>query len=190
MRRSWIAVDGRTWVRGWTAGEIGDAAWAAVDDPPAPTLDTAVVDGILTERARLAAEDLGIELVGGAPARHCRLLVDGPIALAAFQPLAWLVADGDRSAEVPVGSSNGAAAESIRDMIAIWRGDLDWWVFADGELGLARVRVGGPVPGAWPVDGVMAVAEATMSATDRSSPQEIRAPEGEPNPLPQQAPPS
>lgn len=184
LRRSWIAVDGRAWVRGWTDSETGGAGWTAANRPPAPTLDTAVVDGILTERARLAAEDLGIELVGGAPARHCRLLVDGPVALAAFQPLAWLAGGGEADGQ----AESGPAATAADRLIGTWRGDLDWWVFADGELGLARVRVGGPVPGEWPVDGVMAVAEATLSATDRSSAQQIRPPEEAPVSPPGQTP--
>jgi hypothetical protein len=152
-------VGGRTWTRAGPA----DLPWKPADPAAGPTLDTAVVDGVLTERARLAAEDLGIELVGGAPARHCRLLVDGPTALGAFHPLAWLA--------VPDGSA-------VDVLIDTWRGDLDWWVFADGEMGLARVHVGGPVPAGWPVSGVQAVLQATLSATDRSAPQVIRPPEG------------
>ncbi len=158
-RSSWIVVGDRAWTRG-AAGE----AWAAVDRGTIePALDTALVEGILTERGRLAAEDLGIELVGSAPARHCRLLVDGPTALRTFPPLAWLA--GPQAQDALVGS---------------WRGDLDWWVFTDGELGLARVRVGGPVLAGWPVSGVQAVLQATLSATDRAAPQEIRPPEGVP----------
>ena len=156
-RSSWIAVDDRAWTRAGTG-----MAWKAVDRATiGPTLDMALVDGVLNERGLLAAEDLGIELVGAAPARHCRLLVDGPAALRAFPPLEWL-----------------AGTEAQGALIESWRGDLDWWVFTDGELGLSRVRVGGPVPAGWPVGGVYAVLQATLSATDRAAPQEIRPPEG------------
>jgi hypothetical protein len=156
-RSAWIAVGDRAWIR---AG--AGRAWVAVDRATTgPTLDTALVDGILAERGHLAAEDLGIELIGVAPARHCRLLVDGPAALRAFAPLEWLA--GPEAQDVLIGS---------------WRGDLDWWVFTDGELGLARVRVGGPVLAGWPVSGMQAVLQATLSATDRTAPQEIRPPEG------------
>lgn len=155
-RSSWIAVGDRAWVR---AG--GSGTWAATDPPWAGRmLDSALVDGVLAGRALLGAEDVGIEMVGASPARHCRLLVDGPTALRAFPPLQWL-----------------AGPEARDALIATWRGDLDWWVFTDGQLGLARVRVGGPVPASWPVAGLQAVLQATLSATDRTAPQEIRAPE-------------
>lgn len=153
----WTVVGNRAWTRAGVSG-----SWQAVDRATiGSALDTALVDKVLAERDLLTAEDLGIELVGAAPARHCRLLVDGPTALGAFAPLEWLA---------------GPQGQGI--LIRSWRGDLDWWVFTDGELGLARVRVGGPVPAGWPVSGVQAVLQATLSATDRTAPQEIRPPEG------------
>ena len=49
----------------------------------------------------IVPEDLGIEIIEGARARHCRTFIDGPTALDAFLPLRWLLAD---SSEVPAGA--------------------------------------------------------------------------------------
>jgi hypothetical protein len=162
--RYWVAVGDRAWVR----TDPLDPVWRPIPAAPYPTLDTAVVQSILNGRARLAAEDRGIEeLADGALARHCRLLVDGPTALATFPPLAWLA--------IPQDSPGDA-------LIASWRGDLDWWMSAAGELLLASVRVGGPVPASWPVSGVQAVLQATLTTRASSTPELIRPPCG---PLPQ-----
>ncbi len=70
------------------------------------------------------AEDLGVELVEGARARHCRTAVDGPTALDTFLPLRWLA---------------GGQLLTVTHPLTEWRGTLDWWVFTDGQLGQSTV---------------------------------------------------
>ena len=163
-RLAYIAVGRRAWLR------VGTESWQAVT-PAGPrstgsgagqtgTLDQAIVEAALTPGRRLAAEDLGIELLGRVAARHCRLAVDGPTALAAFRPLRWLI---------------GQAPLATATALGPWRGELDWWVFGDDQLGMARVRVGGqPLPG-W--GGVLQGSlTATLTARDRTVLLPIAAP--------------
>ncbi len=164
-RLAYVAVGARAWLRS------GTGAWTRVD-PPAPpttggavvtgTLDQAVVSAALGAGRRLAAEDLGIEVLGGAPARHCRLAVDGPTALAAFRPLRWLI---------------GQPPLSSAPALGVWRGELDWWVFGDDELGMARVTIGGQPPPGW--GGVLqGTLTATLTARDRTAGPPITPPGG------------
>ncbi len=113
-------------------------------------------------RGSIVAEDQGLDIIEGARARHCRTFIDGPTALDAFLPLRWLLFDG--SAPPP-----GA--------IERWRGEIDWWVFADGELGLAAVEVSGSrAETDWDAEGVRAVLEARLEAADRDRPVDVTAP--------------
>ncbi|WP_410965293.1 hypothetical protein, partial [Salmonella sp. SAL4435] len=76
--------------------------------------------------------------------------VDGPTALAAFLPLRWLLDDGLAGGATDVGR---------------WRGEMDWWVFGDGELGRARVEVSGSrADTGWRASGVRATLEAELEA--------------------------
>jgi len=129
-------------------------------EAPAGTLDRAVLAVVAAPGGRAAAEDLGIELVGGARSHHCRFLISGPTALEAFVALRWLAAAG------PVDPA------SLED----WRGELDYWVFADGQLGMARVVVSGYPPEGWPRDGVGATLSATLTATERAEPVSVEQP--------------
>ncbi|MBA2255560.1 MAG: hypothetical protein H0W07_10655, partial [Chloroflexi bacterium] len=143
----------------------GDLAWAKVPlevfgAAPAGTLDAAVRAVVVDPGGRAAAEDLAIELVGGVRARHCRFLVSGPTALEGFIPLRWLTAAGPPDPAV------------LED----WRGELDYWIFADGQLGMARVVVSGyPIEG-WSRAGVGASLSATMTATERTEPVSVEQP--------------
>ena len=113
-------------------------------------------------RGEIVPEDLGLEHIEGARARHCRTFIDGPTALDTFLPLRWLLVDSDAHPE---------------DVISRWRGEMDWWVFADGELGLAAVEVSGPLSET-PLDdeGVRVVLEAELSATDRDRRVDVAVP--------------
>jgi hypothetical protein len=125
-----------------------------MDGPPHALVDV--------PRGSIVAEDLGIEVIEGAPARHCRTFTDGPTALAAFLPLRWVLDGGAASGSTDVGR---------------WRGEMDWWVFGDGQLGRARVEVSGSsADTAWPGSGVRAVLEAELEAVDRDLPVSISAP--------------
>jgi hypothetical protein len=111
-----IGID--AWVRepfgGWRRATQLEVADGTVD---AQAFETALGDGF-----RAAAELHGVDVIEGARARHCRLAIDGPTFRAAFPAVKWLV----------------GAAEMTR-----WRGELDYWVFLDGQLG----RVTGSING-------------------------------------------
>jgi hypothetical protein len=126
-------------------------------DGPART----VVGGL---RGPVVAEDIGLEVVEGARARHCRIFVDGPTALSAFLPLRWLV--------------SGTPTGLPTDLFA-WRGDLDWWVFGDGQLGQAAIEVSGLRSDAWTApDALEGMLRADLDVTDRTRPVDVTGPIG------------
>ena len=178
---SWTGVDGsgqQTYLR------VGRRAWLndTTDDPQAPTRtwrevrpdpfdllgdDELTMDGppyavAGAPRGEIVPEDLGLEHVEGARARHCRTFIDGTTAMDLFLPLRWLLFDSDSRPE---------------RAISRWRGELDWWVFADGEMGLAAVEVSGPLSET-PLDdeGVRVVLEAELTAAHRGRPVDVTAP--------------
>ena len=128
-------------------------AWESVGPVAAP--DGAVLDEALDGDALSASEDFGFELVGGARARHCRIALDGPSALDSF-PMLRVLAGGD-------------VLESRR-VLAEWRGTLDYWVFADGQVGVANATISGLPGGIWPRSGLRAVLEVRLEVTDRDFP--------------------
>ncbi len=99
--------------------------WRAVE--PAATdgesLDLAILAEALAADRRSAAEDLGLGYVEGARARRCRIAIDGSTFRRAFPQVRWMIGAAD---------------------LQEWRGELDWWVFSDGQLGRAEGRLGGP----------------------------------------------
>ena len=79
-----------------------------------------------------------------------------------FLPLRWLLLDGHEQRDT----------DARR-----WRGELDWWVFGDGELGRARVEVSGAgVETDWATEGVRAVLEAELEAVHRDRAIDVAAP--------------
>ncbi|HXR27263.1 MAG TPA: hypothetical protein VN771_05320 [Candidatus Baltobacteraceae bacterium] len=161
--RAYVEVGGTAWDE-----SSGSGSWRAVPlsvgrTAPAPTLDEAVVEAALTPALRIAAEDVGFEVVGGATARHCRTQTTGSLALDGFPELEWL--------------AETSAAGGVPDLHD-WRGQLDWWVFADGELGMATVQVSGLPPDSWPGGGVQGFLQAMLTATDRTTPVAIQPPPG------------
>jgi hypothetical protein len=143
---------------GWS--DQGAAGWTRLPGSglaDRETLDRAVVVDALPPEARVAAEDRGIELVGGARARHCRTAITGTVALDAFPILRWL--------------TGGTPFESDPELGA-WRGDVDWWVFGDAELGMASVTVSGQ-PSGWPIAGLRGTLNARLTALDRGAPQVV-----------------
>lgn len=134
---------------------IGNTAWrltpadgwqpVVVAEVEGEALDAQVLEVALEAGSRRAAEDHGLEYFEGARARRCRVAIDGPGFRSAFPAIRFLVGDAD---------------------LTRWRGELDYWVFGDGELG----RVSGSVDGdaAAVVDGaLLATLRATMIATER-----------------------
>ncbi len=144
------ALDGRGWRR-----ETG-TRWVEVPVALADreSLDLAVVQAALDPGQRAAAEDLGLVYVEGARARRCRVAVDGTVFRAAFPQIGWLVGDTD---------------------LSDWRGQLDAWVFSDGQLGRVEGTLGGPgfaiVPGA-----IRGQLTATLTATNRGAPLVVTRP--------------
>jgi hypothetical protein len=120
------------------------------------TLDQGISVLVATSGGTDAAEDMGIELIDGARARQCRILVTGPQMLDALPILSLLASPGapDRRTFDP------------------WRGDLMYWVFADGHIGRSRIGISGYPPRDWRglVRGMGATIAATVTAYRRGEP--------------------
>ncbi|HVL54247.1 MAG TPA: hypothetical protein VM344_08275, partial [Vitreimonas sp.] len=132
---------------GSAAWRLGPAGWrsVAVADVDGLDLDAQVLRVTLDLGSHEAAEDHGVDFFEGARARRCRIAIDGPGFRAAFPAVHHLAGDVD---------------------LARWRGELDYWVFADGELGRVTGSVTGEAAGI--VDGgLQATLRATMIATER-----------------------
>lgn len=143
-------VGSRGWIR-----QTG-TRWVPVTSATAEgeSLDLAVIRAALDPLQRTAAEDLGLVYVEGARARRCRVAVDGAVFRAAFPQVRWLVGATD---------------------LAGWRGEIDVWVFSDGQLGRAEGRLGGPgfsiAPGA-----IRGELTAALTATHRGQPVTVTPP--------------
>ena len=137
------------------AARIGGQAWtispgtrwdrvepASVD---ADTVDLQALGAALTPELRATAEDRGVEVIEGARARRCRVAVDGLIFRDAFPQIEWLVEGVD---------------------LHRWRGQLDYWVFLDGELGQVAGSINGEAADIVP-DALNGTVEVRMTATER-----------------------
>lgn len=143
------------------AARIGDRAWirepfggwrrAAGDEVADGTVDLQAFAGSLADSSRGAAEFHGIDVIEGARSRHCRLAVDGMTFGTAFPQVGWLVGDAD---------------------LAQWRGELDYWIFLDGELGRVTGSVNGEAGGIRE-GALQATVRVNLSATDRDEPVTI-----------------
>ena len=117
-------------------------------------LDARVLEVALGPEIQSASEMHGIAVFEGARARHCRVAVDGDTFRLAFPQVTWLSGDAD---------------------LTNWRGELDYWVFVDGELGRIQVLIGGE--GAIIREGALqASIRATMTMTHRTRPNDVVAP--------------
>ena len=119
-------------------------------------VDVTVLAQALAPGDRATAEDRGLEYVEGARARHCRVAVDGPTFAASFPQVVWL-------------TDNASMAN--------WRGEIDYWVFGDGEVGLVQGSVNGNAQAMLP-QGLQATVEVKLTATDRGQPVSITPPSG------------
>ncbi len=109
------------------------------------TVDVQALNVALTPGYRATAEDRGVEVIEGARARHCRIAVDGPVFREAFPQARWLTGDND---------------------LHRWRGQLDYWVFLDGQLGQVAGSVNGE--GADVAEGaIQGTIDVHMTATER-----------------------
>jgi len=133
--------DGQAWARSpgtdWEPTSPADVADGSVDQR--------AIDAALTQGYRATAEDRGIEVIEGAPARRCRIAVDGATFEAAFPQVRWLVGDAD-----------------LRD----WRGQLDFWVFLDGQIGQIAGNLNGEGAVVQP-DALQGTIEVLLTATER-----------------------
>ncbi len=147
------------------AARIGGRAWARQpgtgwrDEEPAgldgATVDLHAVAVALPTPVRVAAEDRGLEFVEGAIARHCRVAVDGSTLVDAFPQSRWLVPEG-----TPVER---------------WRGEADYWLFLDGEVGLVEAFANGTAGGLRP-GALQGTVRVRMTATDRGVPVTLAPP--------------
>ena len=137
------------------AARSGDRAWSRTPTRGwGPTPTAAIADGRLDRQAanaalshdyRSTAEDRGIEVIEGAPARRCRIAIDGPTFREAFPAVRWLVGAAD---------------------LEHWRGQLDYWTFTDGELG----QIAGSINGEGSVvvpEALQGTIDVRMTATER-----------------------
>jgi hypothetical protein len=140
------------------AARIGEYAWerqpgsgwataplAALVDRD---LDVPLVEEALTPANRSVAEDHGLSYIEGARARHCRITLDGDSLRRALPEVDLLIGETD---------------------ISRWRVDLDYWVFADGQLGQADGRATGPA-GTLQQDALLATIRFRLTAIDRGLP--------------------
>jgi hypothetical protein len=137
------------------AARIGEAMWGRDPggswDHSAATwvgdsaVDRQVVTTALTPGNRLTAEDRGMDVLEGARARRCRVAIDGATFVAAFPQVGWLVGGTD---------------------LHRWRGELDYWVFADGQLGQVIGSASGEAIGIDP-DGLIGEIAVNLTATER-----------------------
>ena len=150
---AWLEQDAASWAPVDVAsfGQLGDG----------PTLEGPIPAAALGPTGQPVAEDLGTELIEGARARHCQTAIDGPTALRASLAIRWL-AEGD--------------LRVLAHSLTAWRGELDWWVFSDGQLGQAIVTINGYPGDAWPSAGLQASITARLTATDRGMPQDVGPP--------------
>jgi hypothetical protein len=148
------------------AARIGASAWAldpqtgwrtvSPDQVRDETIDAQVLTAALQPGARVVAELHGVSFFEGARARHCRVAITGTTFRAAFPQVRWLVGDAD---------------------LSHWRGQLDYWVFVDGQLGSVSGSVDGE--GAGIVDGaLLGRLRATMTATERDREHAVVRPAG------------
>jgi hypothetical protein len=150
---AYVATDRRLGQAG--AARIGGDAWFEEPggnwgrvkpvDVEDQSIDLQVLSTALRFGNRATAEDRGVEVIEGARARRCRVAVDGATFEAAFPQIHWLVGDAD---------------------LHRWRGQLDYWVFLDGQLGQVVGDAGGDAAGLGP-DAIVGDVSAHMTATER-----------------------
>jgi hypothetical protein len=138
----------------WTLKPDGEWTSAPKAGLESDLLDYTALTAALSQANRATAEDHGLEYVEGARARRCRVAVDGPTFLATFPQLSWLLGDAS---------------------VKPWRGQLDYWIFGDGELGRVEGSVNGAAQNILP-HGLLATFNVRMTATDRDRGVSISAP--------------
>jgi hypothetical protein len=138
------------WVRepfgGWRRGTTSEVAGG--------TVDYQAIVVALSPSQRAAAELHGVDVVEGARSRHCRIAVDGPTFRRAFPEVKWLVGTNE---------------------MTHWRGQLDYWIFLDGQLGQVIGSVNGDAA-AIRTGALQATIRVSLQATDRGGPVHLNPP--------------
>jgi hypothetical protein len=137
------------------SARIGDRGWVrtpslgwrtvSADEVAANSLDVQALSTALTPEYRATAEDRGVEVLEGARARRCRIAIDGATFEATFPQVRWVVGSAD---------------------LHRWRGQLDYWVFLDGQVGQVAGSVNGEAVGVAP-DALQATVQLRLTATER-----------------------
>lgn len=134
-------TEGRAFVRtastDWRQSGSVSAAGGALDHWAAAT--------VLTDDYKVTAEDSGEEVIEGARARRCRVSIDGGAFMSAFPQVRFLTGDADLSR---------------------WRGQLDYWIFLDGQLGQLAGSMNGDAIGIQ-AEALQATVTVHMTSTDR-----------------------
>jgi len=143
---------------------VGDRAWILQPGTPwtratparaaGGDLDQQLLAVALTMDNRAVSEDRGLAFIEGARARHCRVTIDGSTLRRAVPEVELLIGSTD---------------------VSRWRGDLDYWVFIDGQLGQADIHVTGPAT-ELSDDSLLATMRIHLTAVDRGLPISIQAP--------------
>ncbi len=138
--------EARSGTRAWTrTPRVGWAAVSTAEAGRGADIDVHAIAIALTAGNRATAEDYGIESIEGAPARRCRIALDGTTFQAAFPMIRWLVGDADLSR---------------------WRGQLDYWIFLDGQVGQLVASANGEAIGIRP-EAIQATIDVHLTATER-----------------------
>ena len=116
--------------------------------------DRQIASVALTPADANAPEDRGLSFIDGARARHCRIPLDGGIIRRILPAVSLLVGGTD---------------------ISRWRGDLDYWVFADGQLGQVDGSLTGPAMDLGD-DALQAGVRFRLLAFDRGEPVTVGPP--------------
>jgi hypothetical protein len=151
-QRGMARSEGRAW-------ELGPSrSWRTVtlDQAANHDLDRAVVLQALSPDQRAVAEDHGLSFIEGARARHCRVPLEGDALHRALPQVELLIGETDLSR---------------------WRGDIDYWIFADGQLGQVDGRLTGPA-GTLDPDALNALIRFRLTAVDRGLPISVVPPIG------------
>jgi hypothetical protein len=140
----------RAWIRepfgGWRRAEITEVTDA--------TVDLRAFEGALADGSRETAEFHGLDVIEGARGRHCRLAVDGTTFRTAFPQVGWLVGGAE---------------------LTDWRGELDYWIFLDGQLGWVTGSINGGA-GELREGALQATIRVNLTATERGRPVTIDPP--------------
>ncbi len=136
---------------------IGTSAWTLAPGTPWQTaaprdvadqlVDSTALAQALSPTNRATAEYRGLEYVEGARARHCRVAVDGNTFQASFPQIRWL--------------TKSAVLET-------WRGEINFWVFGDGEVGMISGSINGSAQEILP-HGIQATVKVRMTVTNRDT---------------------